>query len=151
MTNRIAQFATLFGIGRMPFAPGTAASFIATIVAVPIAFFLGAKALFVLAIATALFGIWVSGAYERATDRHDPQDCVIDEAAGQWLACAFAPLSPVGYALAFVLFRLFDVAKPWPISKAEHLKGGVGIVADDMLAGLIAGVVVYLFSFSGFL
>ena len=50
-----------------------------------------------------------------------------------------------------MLFRLFDVAKPWPISKAEQLEGGTGIVADDMLAGLIAGVVVYLFSFSGFL
>ncbi len=151
MTNRIAPFATLFGIGRVPLAPGTAASFAALIVAVPIHYLFGSYVLFALAIATALFGIWVSGIYERETGRHDPQDCVIDEAAGQWLACAFAPLSPAGYVLAFLLFRLFDVAKPWPISKAEQLEGGTGIVADDMLAGLIAGVVVYLFSFSGFL
>ena len=151
MTDTIARFATLFGIGRAPYAPGTAASFAALLVAIPVEYFLGANALFALAIATALFGVWVAGAYEEETGREDPKECVIDEAAGQWLACAFAPLSPVGYALAFLLFRLFDIAKPWPVSSAEKLPGGTGIVADDMVAGLIAGVVIYLFAQSGFL
>lgn len=144
MTGVVALFVTLFGAGRVPFAPGTAASFAAVIVAVPVHYFLGAPALLALAIATALFGAWMADAYERETGRNDPKECVIDEAAGQWLACAFAPLSPVGYVLAFALFRLFDIAKPWPISAAERLHGGIGIMADDVVAGLVAGVIVFL-------
>jgi phosphatidylglycerophosphatase A len=146
-----AQFATAFGIGRIPYAPGTAASFVALIVAVPVMYFVGWAGMALLAIATAVAGVWFSDAYALEINTNDPGDCVIDEFAGQWLACAFAPLSPVGFFLAFVLFRLFDVAKPWPVSKAETLQGGFGIMADDVVAGLIAGVVVFLVSFSGFL
>jgi phosphatidylglycerophosphatase A len=90
----------------------------------------------------------------RQTGRHDdPSECVIDELAGQWLACAFAGLSfsglvPVAasplpsFILAFVLFRLFDIWKPWPVSWAETFSGGVGVMLDDMVAGLMAGVLV---------
>jgi phosphatidylglycerophosphatase A len=145
------QIATAFGIGRLPYAPGTAASFVALIVAVPVMYFAGWIGMALLAIATAVAGVWFSDAYALEIDTNDPGDCVIDEFAGQWLACAFAPLSPVGFFLAFVLFRLFDVAKPWPVSKAETLQGGFGIMADDVVAGLIAGMVVFLLSFSGFL
>lgn len=151
MTDRIAQFATLFGIGRTPLVPGTAASAVALACAVPLHFLLGSYFLFALGVATALFGIWASGKYEHATGRRDPKECVIDEAAGQWIACSLAPLSLWGYLLAFLLFRLFDIAKPWPVSKAEELDSGTGIVADDVLAGLMAGMVVFLFSVSGFL
>ena len=81
---------------------------------------------------------------------------VIDELAGQWLACAFAIL-PFGgwlaadtislpaFALAFLLFRLFDIWKPWPVSWADsNLKGGIGVMTDDMIAGLMAGILVAL-------
>jgi phosphatidylglycerophosphatase A len=92
----------------------------------------------------------------RETGRIDPSECVIDELAGQWLACAFALLSFGGllpanhlslpaFGLAFVLFRLFDIWKPWPVSWAENsLKGGLGVMMDDIVAGLMAGVLVAL-------
>ncbi|MDR3528897.1 MAG: phosphatidylglycerophosphatase A, partial [Rhizomicrobium sp.] len=77
--------------------------------------------------------------------------------AGQWITCAIAgmaamPGSPalswVGFVLAFLLFRLFDIAKPWPINRAEHLRGGLGIMADDVVAGAIAGFIVFLVNYS---
>lgn len=146
-----AQFATLCGIGKAPIAPGTAASLVAAIIAWPIARFLGWQALAALSIAVAAFGIPVSAAYADETGKEDPGDCVIDEVAGQWLACAFAPVTGFGFLVAFLLFRLFDMAKPWPVSAAERLKGGLGIVADDVVAGVMAGIVVLLFNDAGFL
>jgi len=156
----IAQIATGFGIGRVPYAPGTVASLTAIIIAIPVLYFFGWPVLLVVAAVTALAGLWVSDAFAVETGVIDPQECVIDEFAGQWLACALAGLGAalegeamtvVSYFLAFILFRLFDVAKPWPVSKAEALQGGIGIMADDVVAGLIAGAVVFLFMQSGFL
>ena len=155
-----ARLATGFGIGRVPYAPGTAASLAAVIIAIPVLYFFGWFAMLLLAATTAVAGTWVSETYAAEVGSADPQQCVIDEFAGQWLACAFTALGAslegeamtvAGYFLAFVLFRLFDVAKPWPVSKAEQLRGGFGIMADDVVAGLIAGAVVFLFLQSGFL
>ena len=134
--------ATLFGIGRAPFAPGTLASAVALPIAWIVLKFGGPIALLSLSFAVAALGAWACDVYARQTGTHDPSECVIDELAGQLLACAMAPLSPLGFALAFVLFRLFDVSKLWPISAAERLPGGLGIMADDMLAGLFAGTIV---------
>ena len=138
-----ALLSTLFGIGRAPVS-GTVAS----AVALPFAWIImahGNGAVLLVASLIALgVGIWSCDVYVRATGRDDPSECVIDELAGQWLACAFAPLSLWGFALAFILFRLFDIAKPWPISAAERLPGGVGVMMDDMLAGLVAGLLVLL-------
>jgi phosphatidylglycerophosphatase A len=139
-----ARLATLFGIGRMPHAPGTAASLVAAAVAWPIAAAAGSWVLLPLGVAVGLAAVPIADRYARECGRDDPSDCVIDELAGQWLACAFAPLSLWGFMLAFVAFRLFDMTKLWPVSAAERLKGGVGIVADDIVAGLLAGVVVML-------
>jgi len=149
--NDTERCATVFGLGRVPYAPGTAASFAALIVAVPVMALLGWVAMAALGIVAAAFGIWISDHYALDTGVADPKDCVIDEVAGQWLACAFAPVSFWGFLFAFLLFRLFDIAKPWPVNKAETLRGGLGIVADDVVAGLMAGVVVYLFAWAGFL
>lgn len=134
--------ATLFGIGYARFAPGTLASFVALPIAWIVLLLWGPVALASLGLATAAFGVWACDVYANEKGVHDPSECVIDELAGQFLACALAPLSLLGFALAFVLFRLFDVSKLWPISAAERLPGGLGIVADDMVAGLIAGAVV---------
>ncbi len=134
--------AILFGVGRVPLMPGTAASAVALPFAWLIATAFGPVALLLAAVAVGLLAIPISGAYARETGREDPSDCVIDELAGQWLACACAPLTLWGFALAFLLFRLFDMTKLWPVSAAEELKGGWGIVADDMVAGGLAGVIV---------
>jgi phosphatidylglycerophosphatase A len=134
--------ATVFGIGRAPFAPGTVASVLTLPFAWIVLRYLGPVALFSLSFAIAALGAWASDVYVRQSETDDPSECVIDEVAGQCLACSMAPLSLPGFALAFVLFRLFDVSKLWPISEAERLRGGVGIVADDMVAGLFAGLIV---------
>ena len=143
--------ATLFGIGRSPVAPGTVAS----LVALPIAWLImragGPIALVSLALVTAALGIWACEVYAKEKGAHDPSECVIDEMAGQFLACALAPLSFVGFALAFLLFRLFDISKLWPISEAENLRGGLGIMADDLVAGLMAGLIVAVFNSTGFI
>jgi phosphatidylglycerophosphatase A len=141
---KIAELlSTLFGVGRAPVS-GTVAS----LVALPFAWIIlahgGAAALGAASLIALGIGIWSCGEYVRRSGREDPSECVIDELAGQWLACAFAPLSLWGFALAFILFRLFDIAKPWPISAVERLPGGTGVMMDDMLAGLIAGLLVLL-------
>jgi phosphatidylglycerophosphatase A len=134
--------ATVFGIGRAPFAPGTVASAVALPVAWVVLKYLGPVALFSLSFAVAAIGAWACDVHARRSGTHDPSECVIDEVAGQFLACAMAPLSLFGFLLAFALFRLFDISKLWPISEAERLRGGLGIMADDMVAGLLAGLIV---------
>lgn len=154
------SFATAFGIGRLPHAPGSWASLAAIVIAVPVMWLTGWMGMAVLGLATAVFGTWACDQYAAATGIEDPKECVIDEFAGQWIACAIAGIAAMpdapalswgGFVLAFLLFRLFDVAKPWPINRAEELRGGLGIMADDVVAGVIAGFVVFLVGYSGFI
>ena len=109
----------------------------------------GWHAILALSITVFFVGIWACGAHARQQGIKDPSDCVLDEVAGQWLA--ITPLAAMGslgdvaaLLLSFVLFRLFDIVKPWPISRLETLPGGLGIMSDDMLAGAAAGGLVAL-------
>ena len=145
-----AMSATVFGIGRAP-APGTIASLVSLPVAWVVMLYAGPFVLLALGAAIFIFGIWASEAYAIEQGNSDPSECVIDEVAGQFIACAFAPLSLAGFAAAFVLFRLFDISKLWPISAAERLHGGLGIMLDDLVAGLFAGVIVAVFAGVGLL
>ena len=142
----MSAVATLFGLGRLGFAPGTLGS----LAALPLAWlsmrYGGLYVTLGLAALIAIIGIFVSDAYAKQSGNEDPSECIIDEVAGQMLACALSPLTPLGFALAFVLFRLFDISKLWPISAAERLRGGIGIMADDLVAGLIAGAIVAVFT-----
>jgi phosphatidylglycerophosphatase A len=140
------KIATVGGLGHMRPAPGTWAS----AAALPVGYLLlnwGGFSTYFLAIGAALaLGWWASSHYVEATGEEDAADVVIDEVAGQWLALlpfAFIPDPPLwGYLIAFGLFRFFDIAKPWPVSWADReLKGGVGVMADDAIAGLLAGIV----------
>jgi phosphatidylglycerophosphatase A len=141
--------ATLFGLGRAPFAPGTLASIVALPIAWGVMALGGPIALFSLGLLVAGLGIWASDVYAKESGEHDPSECVIDEVAGQLLACALAPLSLFGFALAFVLFRLYDISKLWPVSAAERLDGGFGIVLDDVVAGILAGGIVAVLAATG--
>jgi phosphatidylglycerophosphatase A len=149
--NWTKQLATLFGIGRLPYAPGTAASLVAALTGWPIAVACGHWALLGLGLAVGLVAVPIADAYARQCGRDDPSECVIDELAGQWIALAFVPPTLAGFALAFAFFRYLDIRKLWPVSEAEKLKGGLGIVADDVVAGLIAGLIVLIFAASGYL
>lgn len=148
--------ATGFGIGYFGAAPGTVMSAVAVPLAILIALFAGgAMGLLGAALLAFVIGIPACAEHMRRTGRKDPPECVIDELAGQWLACAFClfgfgglvpgalHISLPAFALAFVLFRLFDIWKPGPVGWADrNIHGGLGVMADDMLAGLLAGIVV---------
>ena len=133
---------TVFGIGYARFAPGTVASAVALPFAWLISWKLGETALCVASLAVYVIGVWSCGLYAAATGRSDPSECVIDEVAGHWFACAVAPLSLTAFAIAFVLFRFFDITKLWPVSLGERLPGGLGIMTDDMIAGALSAVII---------
>jgi phosphatidylglycerophosphatase A len=140
--NRAARaIATLGGAGYARHAPGTVASVLALPFAWLIAWSAGRFFLLLAGIVALAIGAWAAELYAGQTKTFDPSECVIDELAGQWIACAFAPVSFTGFALAFVLFRLFDIWKPWPVRQAEHLHGGLGIMLDDVVAALLAGAI----------
>ncbi len=122
--------ASLCGIGRLRPAPGTWGS----AVVLPVAW-LGPEACLVLAVVLALAGLW---AVPRVTTE-DPGWVVVDEGAGQLLALAALPgPSWLGVALAFALFRLFDILKPGPVGWADRRPGAFGVMLDDVVAGLLA-------------
>jgi len=143
--------ATVFGVGRSPVAPGTVASLVSLPVAWIVMAYGGPLALLALGGTVFIFGLWASEVYAVQQGNSDPSECVIDEVAGQFVACALAPLSIAGFAAAFVLFRLFDISKLWPVSAAERLPGGLGIMTDDLVAGLFAGAIVAVFVSVGLL
>ena len=139
-----ALIATWFGVGLVPGAPGTAGSLAALPFAWAIATYLGPLGLAVAVAAAFVAGVWASGRYARKRGVADPGAVVIDEVAGQWLALVLVPPSLVNYAIGFALFRLFDVIKPWPISALDRgVKGGLGVMLDDLLAGALAAILLW--------
>ena len=140
----IALLATWFGSGLLPKAPGTWGSLAALPFAIVIVAFGGTWGLLAATVVATLVGVWAAGVYAARSGRQDPQAVVIDEVAGQWLA-----LVPVAddlrlYAVAFLAFRFFDIVKVWPAGRIDReLKGGWGIMLDDIVAGLYAAALTY--------
>ena len=133
--------ATSFGAGLSPVAPGTCASLAGLPLAWVIRSHWGPHGLAVAAALAFATGWWAAATVAKANDIKDPAAIVIDEIAGQWLVLVAAPLNPLAYALAFVLFRIFDIWKPWPARWADReVKGGLGIMLDDLLAAIYAVV-----------
>jgi phosphatidylglycerophosphatase A len=161
------------GVGYMPIAPGTWGSLVgigiylllrrgtikASLVALEGSNFqiawadLGLSFLFIcvlllVVIGLSMVGIWAASRAERLLGRKDPGAVVIDEVVGQLITFAFVPhfLGPIGIVTGFVLFRAFDIIKPYPIRRLESLQSGLGIVADDIVAGLYAGTALAVIS-----
>jgi phosphatidylglycerophosphatase A len=158
--NPLAAFlATGFGSGLSPVMPGTAGSLVGLAIAWPLSLWWSSihvasvgpvVGLLMSGLFVGLVGVAVSGPVCRALGSEDPGCIVIDEIAGQLLACAAVPLFwPYASRLAevgawigsFLLFRLFDIVKPGPIRSSQELPGGWGVVVDDVLGGLAAAVV----------
>lgn len=127
---------TWFGAGLSPWVPGTCGS----LTAVPVVLLSGAGTGWSLGIsvAVALTAFWSADRCQELLGSKDPSQVVIDEVIGMLVTLFLVPLSWLTIGLGFFLFRLFDVVKPWPVRQSERLRGGLGIVADDMLAGLYA-------------
>ena len=141
--------ATALGSGYSPFAPGTAGAIVGCL-----ALWLLEKYnlisttttpfLFIsLIIVTTLMGIIATDKLEEEWGK-DPSKVVLDEVIGMWITMMFVPLTFLNVLIGFILFRFFDIAKPLGISKLESLKGGVGVMADDILAGIYANIVLQI-------
>jgi len=89
-------------------------------------------------LAVILVGTWAADVAERALEVKDPGAIVVDEVAGMTLSVLLVPLTPTTLVAGFVLFRIFDVAKPFPANVAQRLPGGLGVMLDDLVAGLYA-------------
>jgi phosphatidylglycerophosphatase A len=134
--NRLAIWiATTGGLGYAPIAPGTAGSAAGVLI-----YFLTASWSFpsqlMLAGVVTLVGVWASGIAARHFDRSDPSQVVVDEVAGQLVTYLGTGVGWKGAIVGFVLFRALDIVKPWPANRLEALHGGVGIMADDVMAAL---------------
>ncbi|MGL2669787.1 phosphatidylglycerophosphatase A family protein [Helicobacter pylori] len=139
-----ACFLTLFFSGYSKKAPGTIGSLVALLLGLPVLIF-SANTLFLGAIFIGLIAIAQIDKEEEESKRHDSSYIVIDELVGMWLAMAISGLSLAGVVLSFIFFRIYDITKPSLIGKIDkEVKGGLGVVADDALAGVLAGLSVLL-------
>jgi phosphatidylglycerophosphatase A len=137
-------FALGFGAGLAPVAPGTFGSLVGLAIAHLLAPLGPAWNVAAIALAV-LAGVWICGESARRLGVHDHPAIVWDEVAGMMIAMFAAPDAWWGAPLAFALFRLFDIAKPWPIREIDHgMPGGTGIMLDDVLAGVFAALVLMI-------
>jgi phosphatidylglycerophosphatase A len=133
--------ATGCNIGKIPVAPGTFGSLIGLLLAWCLSGWpIGWQTLFTISFCG--ISVWVAHKAERLIGTKDPGMIVIDEIAGILIACLGVALTAASAIIIFILFRLFDVFKPFPVGWLDrHLTGGIGIVADDVAAGILAGIV----------
>ncbi len=148
MRQRISIIiASGFRIGFIPGAPGTYASLATTLIYF-LVFFISGRILPSLHLSAVclitIIGVLTSANASRHTGNEDPSFVVIDEVAGQLLTFLFLPVNATNLILGTLAFRLFDIWKPYPIRKLEPLKNGVGIMADDLLAGIYANLMLQL-------
>ncbi|MGL2675672.1 phosphatidylglycerophosphatase A family protein [Helicobacter pylori] len=135
-----ACFLTLFFSGYSKKAPGTIGSLVALLLGLPVLIF-SANTLFLGAIFVGLIAITQIDKEEEESKIHDSSYIVIDELVGMWLAMAISGLSLAGVILSFIFFRIYDITKPSLIGRIDkEVKGGLGVVADDALAGVLAGL-----------
>ncbi|MFK7865846.1 MAG: phosphatidylglycerophosphatase A [Alphaproteobacteria bacterium] len=140
----LSACAILWPAGKSPYMPGTVGS----LVAMGIAYFLmpalGQFWFWIAVLISALFGWLCAEIHERSTGKHDDKSVVIDELSGLWLCYAFFDPSLYVLIAGFILFRFFDILKPWPIGWVDrNIKGAFGTMLDDWLAGLAAACCLY--------
>ena len=150
MLNKfIVNLCTLFNLGFIKFMPGTFGS----LISLPIGY-----------IILKLFGFWIFiliitlllaisyyaiTEYLIAKKSKDPKEIIIDEFIGQFIALIFIPDTILGLLVSFLLFRFFDITKLYPINKAEKIPGAIGVLADDVVAGLMTACIIMIFNIFG--
>lgn len=134
-----------FGLGRVPVAPGTFGSLWGFPIGWGLGYFeTGATARLLIWLLMFVVGIPICGVGARLRNRKDPGSVVWDEMTAFPLVFAFTPVGWPWLIAGFALFRFFDVVKPWPIRKFEELPGGLGIMVDDQIAAVMAGICLFL-------
>jgi phosphatidylglycerophosphatase A len=145
LTDPVHILAFGFGTGLSPVAPGTVGSLIGVLFAW-LTLDLGLPLQLAVAAAISFAGIWICGESARRIGVHDHGGIVWDEIAGMYITLLAAPPTIAGWTLGFLLFRVFDIAKPWPIRDLDHrLGGGLGIMLDDLAAALYALILLGLY------
>ena len=143
MPRLIRAVVTGLGIGFLPLAPGTWASGATVLLVAFIHWVVPTREALVLGGALVLLtplAVVFSTRYSQAENHPDPSQVVIDEIIGQMVCFLWIPISIFSLAVGFLMFRFFDIVKPFPVRTCERLPGGMGIVCDDVAAGLYAGV-----------
>ncbi len=134
-------FLTFFYLGLIPKAPGTFGTFGGAVVGWAILYFFSNQTLFLATILLSLIAVSQINSYEKITKTHDDKSIVIDEVAGVWLTFVIANQSILSLILGVIFFRIFDIWKPSLIGKIDKsVKGGWGVMGDDLLAGVVAGI-----------
>ena len=151
MNNKIIKLlASGFGAGLSPVAPGTFGTLVGIpicLLCLPLPWFLR----FAVVIALSAAAIYISGRAEIIYRKKDDQRIVIDEIAGFQVAMLPVAISPLNLCLAFVLFRIFDICKPYPVNRLQDFPGGWGVVLDDIGAGIYVGLIMLLLVLTGVL
>lgn len=136
---------TWFWIGKIRFAPGTWG----TLAAIPFAYGLslcGSVTYMVVTLGLVLVGILAADLYENTLGEHDSSEIVIDEVVGIFIAMTWLPMTWQSIVLGFLIFRFFDIFKPFPISWLDKkIKGGLGVMLDDVAAGLVTNIILQVF------
>ncbi len=134
-------FLTFFYLGLIPKAPGTFGTFGGAIAGWAILYFFSNTTLFLATILISIVAVSEINKYEEKTNSHDDKSIVIDEVAGIWLAFVLSGATLLQMILSVIFFRIFDIAKPSLIGKIDkNIKGGLGVMGDDLLAGVLAGI-----------
>ena len=143
--------ATFFYIGHLRPAPGTWGSLAALVLGFTTIQTTGVYGLCIAIITSCVLGWWATAAQTKGEDDHDPSEIVIDEVAGQWIAILPLAISPQPeeinlwyWLLAFAVFRLFDITKPGLVGWADRQTGPIGVMLDDIIAGLMTAAVIVL-------
>jgi phosphatidylglycerophosphatase A len=147
MKRLAVPLATWFGCGYFPWGPGTVGSLAGAVIAFALYSTFGSGRLTFLALTLLLLlpAIWAASETARLAAKEDPGIVVVDEVLGQWVTLLGATaLNWKSFLAAFVLFRIFDIWKPWPVRNFEDLPEGTGIVADDLAAGVYAALILYI-------
>ncbi|MEQ8515474.1 MAG: phosphatidylglycerophosphatase A [Chromatocurvus sp.] len=136
-------FAFGFGIGLSRWAPGT----LGTLVAVPLYLSFAHTSLWLysaIVLVAVVFGVWICDRASEELGVHDHSGIVWDEFVGLWIALWAVPVEPVWIVLGFIVFRILDIAKPWPIGLLDrHVEGGLGIMIDDIVAGVFSCAILH--------
>lgn len=149
-TDYLALSIATCGVGYLPLAPGTFGSLVGVGLFLLLVRFTPPHALVAVVLVSIVFvtlaGIWAGTRTERLSGRKDPGKVVVDEVAGQFIALfpltLFTRWSIVAVIVSFILFRFFDIVKPYPANRLQELNGGAGVMFDDLVAGVYSAVIV---------
>ena len=150
MLNKfIVNLCTLFNLGFIKFMPGTFGSLISLPIGYIILKLFGFWIFILIIILLLAISYYAITEYLIAKKSKDPKEIIIDEFIGQFIALIFIPDTILGLLVSFLLFRFFDITKLYPINKAEKIPGAIGVLADDVVAGLMTACIIIIFNIFG--